>query len=133
MKELRAKLNALKELRAALHEKWDTLTTKQVGEETLKIKEAGAALQTILTEGAKDCEGGHRPLGLFHEGTANPFEIGDPVTPNRRARGAFLEDAVEKWNDDEWLPPREPETVVATHKDAGGNIISQTEAKLQRK
>lgn len=132
MKKLRELLNKLKELRAALHENWDTLTTKQVGEATLEIKAAGAEIQKILTEGAKDCEGGHRPLGIFHEGTANPFEIGDPITPNRRTRAAFLEDAVEKWNKGEYLPPRPSETVTGTHKDAAGNIISQKTAKLQR-
>lgn len=133
MKELRAKLNELKELHAAYNVKAAKLTAAQIAEEVAKFKKVRAELQEILTKGADDCEGGHRPIGIFHEGTPNPFEIGDPVVPNRRSRGAFLEDAVEKWNDEDYLPPREPETVVATHKDAGGNVISQKTVKLQKK
>jgi hypothetical protein len=132
MKKLRELLTKLSDLLAEYREKADTLTPPQAAEYTTKSKALRAELQKILTEGAKDCEGGHRPLGIFHEGTPNPFEIGDPVTRDRRVRGAFLEDAVEKWNKGEYLPPRPPETITATHKDAAGNVISQKTAKIQR-
>jgi hypothetical protein len=132
MKQFRAKLKEINGLLATYQKEWESLTPKETGERVKKIKDVRAEIQKILTEGAKDCEGGHRPLGLFHENTPNPFEIGDPVQSNRRSRGAFLEDVVEKWNADEWLPPRAPETIVATHKDKDGKVVSQKEVKLQK-
>lgn len=107
MNKLRELLEKNKELRAAYHEKAATLNAAQTAEANAAIRAVREEIQEVLTEGAKDCEDGHRPLGVFHEGTANPFEIGDPVVRNRRSRAAFREDAVEKWNNDEWLPPRD--------------------------
>jgi len=123
--KLRDKLNALKSAQAEYHEKANTLTPPQIAEEVAKFKQLRADIQVSLTNGAKDCEGGHRPLGIFHDGTANPFEIGDPVVRDRRVRGALLEDVVEDWNADKYMPPREPGTVVATHRDATGKTISE--------
>jgi hypothetical protein len=132
MSALRDKLKELAAARADYHEKANTLTSPEIGAVTVKCKAIQAEIQEIMTEGAQDCEDGHRPIGIFHDGTANPFEIGDPITRDRRVRAATLEDAVEDWNAGEYLPPREPETVEATHRDATGEIKSQRTLKVKR-
>jgi hypothetical protein len=40
-------------------------------------------------------------------------------------RAALPEDAVEDWNAGKYMPPREPGTVIGTHRDATGKIISE--------
>ena len=121
------------------------LTAAETQAETAKFKGLMKEIQDIMTNGAKDCEEvevtddegnpemrAHRPVGIFHDGTPYPFEIGDPITRDRRVRAVSLEDAVEKWNDDEWLPPREPGTAEATHRDATGQVKSQKTVKVKR-
>jgi hypothetical protein len=130
--KLRDKLNALKAAKAEYHEKADTLTPPQIAEESAKFKAMHAEINTLLTEGAKDCpDCGGKPFALFHDGAPNPFEIGCLACRDHRVRASLPEDAVEDWNNDKYLPPREPGTAIATHKAVTGEVISQKTVKIQ--
>jgi hypothetical protein len=129
--KLREKLNALKAAKAEYHAKANTLTSPQIQEERLKFEAMQKDISDTITEGAKDCEGGHRPLGIFHDGTPNPFEIGDPAVRDRRVREALPEDAVESWNAGRYMAPREEGTLLMTHKAVTGEIKSQKTVKAQ--
>jgi hypothetical protein len=72
-----------------------------------------------------------RPHGIFHDGTPKAFEIGCLRHANHRVRESLPEDAVERWNNDDYDLPREPGTVVATHRDATGEVKSQRTVKVQ--
>lgn len=50
---------------------------------------------------------------------------------NHRVRETLPEDAVERWNAGNYDAPREPGTVVMTHRDNTGKVISEKTAKLQ--
>jgi hypothetical protein len=151
--KIREALDALKAARAEYHEKAAGMTMARVAEESAKIKKLNQAVQDIITDGANDCPDcvnrnkamtdeereaatpealSCRPMGLFHEGTPNPFEVGCPRCPNHRVREALPEDAVEKWNKGEYLPPREPGTAVATIKDATGKVKEQKTVKVRK-
>jgi hypothetical protein len=133
MKDLRKKLNHLKEEQAKYHEKAATLTSAEIVKESERFKKLRGEIVDILTEGAKKCpDCGNSPVGLFHDGTPKPFEVGCGHCPNHRVRGALPEDSVEDWNAGKYLPPREPGTAIATHADATGKVISQKAVKLQK-
>ena len=145
--KLRDKLNELRATKAEYHEKAPTLTPPEVTDWSQKIRAIHQEIQDILTEGAKDCsrevevptydeatgeQNGtktetetYRPLAVFHDGTPNPFEIGDPRVRDKRVRAALPEDAVEKWNNDEYLPPRPAGFGEATIRSVDGEVREQ--------
>lgn len=147
---LRSKLQELKEAKAAYHEKASTLTADQIRKESEKFRALGQEIQDILLEGAKDCEREvetygadgepdgtttetYRPLAIFHDGTPNPFEIGDPRVRDKRVRAALPEDAVQMWNDEEYLPPREPGTAEATIRGVTGEVREQKTVRIKKR
>lgn len=153
--KIREQLNALRDARAEYHTKAADLTSSQIAEETAKIKQLHQSVQDILTDGAKNCptcDG--KPMALFHEGTANAFEIGCPKCSGHRIREALPEDAVEKWNglDGErdpdrdikdgdgkviaeafkgYMSPRDPGTAIATIRDATGMVREQKTVRVK--
>jgi hypothetical protein len=130
--KLREKLRNIQKEHAAYHEKAHTLTSPQIQEERMKFKALRLEIAELITEGCiPDPEDGKMPHGMFHDGSAKAFEIGSLTIRGHRVRGALPEDAVEDWNAGKWLPPREPGTVIATHADATGKIISQKTLKAQ--
>lgn len=130
--KLREQLRNLKKAQAEYHAKAHTLTPPQIAEEVAKFKELRSGIVSELTEGAKNCpDCGNPPHGIFHDGTPNPFEIGCLSCRDHRVRGTLPEDAVEDWNAGKYMPPREPGTVVATHSDPTGKVISQKTLKAQ--
>lgn len=161
-------MDKLRAARAEYHEKAHTLTAPEIAKETEKFKTLNQTVIDLITEGARDCgnclvtmeklakdaekqskETGikvepatwsPKPHGIFHDGTANPFEIGCLRCPNHRIREALPEDAVEKWNaadhskegvDGGFLPKRETGTVMATHRDLTGNVKSEKMVKVR--
>lgn len=119
--------------RAKYHEGAANMTMAEVAKETAKIKAMVKEVSDMITEGAEDCpDCGNPPVGLFHDGTARPFEIGCVVDRNHRVRESLPEDAVERWNDGDYDPPREEGTVVATHTDATGKVINQQTVKVKK-
>jgi hypothetical protein len=130
--KIRAKINDLKAARAAYHEKANTLTPPQIAVESAKFQERLRDISETIAEGAKKCpDCGNPPHGMFHDGTPNAFEIGCIHCRDHRVREALPEDAVEKWNKGEYMPPREPGTVVGTHRDVTGKVISEKVMKRQ--
>lgn len=131
--KLRQHVNALKAARAEYHKKADKLTPPEIAKEVVKFKKLQQAIVNLITDGAVDCpKCGERPHGIFHDGTPNPFEIGCIGCGNMRVREALPEDAVEKWNKKEYLPPRPAGHVLATHRDETGLVKSQKLVKLHR-
>jgi hypothetical protein len=130
--KLRDKLKALKAAQAEYHKKANDLTSPQIAAEVEKFNTMRAGISAEITDGAKNCpDCGNVPHGIFHDGTPNPFEIGCLLCRDHRVRGALPEDAVEDWNAGKYLPPREPGTVEATHRDATGKVKSQKILKAQ--
>jgi hypothetical protein len=130
--KLREHVNALHQARAEYHEKSDKLTASETAKEVEKFKKLQQNIQDMLTEGANDCHDcGSRPHGIFHDGTAKPFEIGCLADKDHRVRETLPEDAVEKWNKCEYMPPRPPDTVLATHRDATGLVKSENIVRVQ--
>lgn len=147
--KLRDDLNALRTARAEYHAKAHKLTPPQIAEEVVKFKKLNQTIVDKITDGAKDCpDCGRPPHGMFHDGTPNPSEIGCVACGNHRIREALPDDAVAKWNaakggkDDAasikdangnviaqafhgYMPPRNPGTVVGTHRDETGLVKSQ--------
>jgi len=155
--KLRDTLNELKAARAAYHENAPNMTSAQISEETAKIKALNAKVSETLTEGAKNCpDCDSPPVGMFHEGTPNPFEIGCSGTcKNHRVRAALPEDAVDAWNAAEggedpdavikdedgnvvaqgfkgYMAPREPGVGIARHVSATGEVLSERTVKIEK-
>lgn len=129
--KLRQHLDALTKARDEYHKKANTLTPPEIAKEVTKFKELNKAISDAITDGAqpcKDCKG--EPTGIFHDGTANPFEIGCLACANHRVREALPEDAVDKWNKGEYLPPRPSGTALATHRDVTGQVKSEKLVKV---
>ena len=153
MAKIRELVNKLREERAIYHEKSAKYTAAEISEAVAFFKDLNQEIVDALTDGAKDCPDcitdlarvkedaaasgdepetwSPRPHGIFHDGTAKPFEIGCLHHANHRVRESLLEDAVERWNKSEYDPPREPGTAVATHRDATGLVKSQRTVKVQ--
>jgi len=124
--KIREKLKALKAAQAEYHEKANKLTPPQIQDERVKFEKLQKDIADTITDGANECpDCGNLPHGIFHDGTPNAFEVGCIHCRDHRVREALPEDAVDKWNAGEYLPPREPGTVIGTHKDATGKVISQ--------
>lgn len=121
MSKLRDALKALKDEQAAYHEKAADLTSAEIAKETEKFKTLRQNIQDILTEGAKDCPDCKGPaIGMFHDGTPNPFEVGCKTCPGHRVRAALPDDAIDAWNAAEG--GLDPENDL---KDDGGNVLAQ--------
>src|SRR6266481_8387765 len=119
--KIREKLNALKSAQAEYHAKGNTLTPPQIQKERVKFEALQKSIADTITAGAKNCpDCDNPPHGIFHDGTANAFEIGCIHCRDHRVREALPEDAVEKWNAGQYMPAREPGTLVMTHKAVTG-------------
>lgn len=131
--KLRERLKNLKAEQEKYNEAAATMSAEERSEATAKFKDLRSEIVDELREGANPCpDCGNLPHAIFHDGTPNPFELGCLTDANHRVRAALPEDAVAAWNEGDYLPPREPETVVATHADATGKVISQKTVKIQR-
>lgn len=128
--KLRDKINKLKTAQEEYHKKSDNLTPEQMVRERDKFKKLRADISDTIIEDAKDCpDCGNPPIGMFHDGTPNPFEIGCLNCRDHRVREALPEDAAAKWNRKEYLPPREEGTLVMTKRDATGKTLEERTIK----
>ena len=132
--KLRPLLAALATAQTEYHEKAPKLNSEQIAAETEKFKKLRAEVNEALTDGAKECpDCGNMPVGMFHDGTPKPFQLGCPPCGNKRVRGVLPEDVVEDWNAGNYLPPRQPGTAIARHLDATGAVKSERVVRVQRK
>jgi hypothetical protein len=91
-------LKALQDATAAYHEASETATQRKLAALNDNVIAARAALNTFMSEGAKDCPvDGARPITMRRgNGT---YETGCPAC-SRRSNGDTREEAIENWNED---------------------------------
>jgi hypothetical protein len=131
--KLREKIDAINKARTEYQEGRESMTVGDAGKAAAKIKEMVKEVSDTLTEGANPCpDCGNPPIGIFHDGTPKPFEVGCLVDRNHRVRESLPEDAVDRWNKADYDPPREPDTVVATIHDETGKVREQKTIKLKK-
>jgi hypothetical protein len=117
--ELRAQLKAKREEHQA---KYDTAPRAELWQLHREVKRLGDAINALITAGAKPCEDcGAVPLGMVQEISIKNevheyFEIGCSACQNHRAQGFTIEQAVQKWNDEKYLPKRAQAEVAPTPK-----------------
>ena len=115
--ELQMEADALK---AEYNEIASSLTMKEVDEWTAKIIAANQAISDCITDGAKDCADGTRPLGM--ERRPGLYEIGDPNVEGCRAQGKTPDEAVYRWNnDDYYVKPTADSDATLTYADANAS------------
>jgi hypothetical protein len=120
-------------LRLEAHEKHDKATGAELRDITVRVKGIGDRISALITAGAEPCEGfpgkpcGALPLGLVQEVAVNNephpyFEVGCLHCRGKRAQGFTPEEAVEKWNDERYLKPknRDGKAAPAAAPDKGG-------------
>lgn len=111
IQELRAGIAAK---RAEYQAKVDTATMRQLRAITEEVKALSNELNDQITEGAEPCEGCEQlPIGLVQQidvkGEAiDYFEVGCAgACMNKRAQGFTPEQAVQKWNAEQYLKPKD--------------------------
>lgn len=88
-----------------------TATRAEIAEATAQVEEARAVLAAALVEGAEPCPNcGATPHGLIHDvsvrRTVMPMiEVGCTNCRDYRAQGFTQAQAVERWNDGEYIAP----------------------------
>jgi hypothetical protein len=131
--KLRDKIKKLQEAQAEYHEKANGLSPEEMSEERAKFKKLRADINEVLTKDAEDCpDCGNPPVGVFHDGTTKPFEVGCLNCRDHRVREALPEDAIESWNAGNYLPPREEGTLVTRHYDATGKVKEERTLKPRK-
>lgn len=108
IKELQAEVEArLTHARAI-----DMIATRsEINEASFEVELAKEALASALTEGADPCPTcGEKPHGMLHEVSLRKqkmdcVEIGCTGCQDHRAQGFTREQAVERWNTGEYIPP----------------------------
>lgn len=118
MAEPRRPKTVLKHLQAAVEEhhilsQADVVDTKKQGQLRHEILKLRSELSASITKGAEECP----DCGQLPHGIKQPrgYEVGCLTCANHRAWGEDVEDAVEAWNNGEYLPPRAP--AVETDKE----------------
>lgn len=111
IKELRAGIAAK---RAEYQAKVDTATMRQLRAITEEVKSLSDDLNALLIAGAEPCEGCEQlPIGLVQQidvkgEPVDYFEVGCAgACMNKRAQGFTRDQAVEKWNAEQYLKPKD--------------------------
>lgn len=109
--ELRAGIAAK---RAEYQAKSDTAPAPELRAITEEVKRLSNLLNAAITEGAEPCEDcAQPPLGLVQQidvkGEAlDYYEVGCAAAcSDKRAQGFTREQAVQKWNDEQYLKPKD--------------------------
>lgn len=131
--KLRNKISKLQDAQAEYHERANKLSPAEILQEREKFKALRKEIHEIITEDAANCpDCGNAPVGVFHDGTTKPFEVGCLHCRDHRVREVLAEDAVEKWNKGDYLPPREEGTLITRIHDATGKVKEERILKPRR-
>jgi hypothetical protein len=110
IKEIKDEIEAA---RADYQSKANSLPAAELRPLTQKVKELQSELASTLSDGAETCKiCENHPHGMEQQVTIKGqamsiYEVGCLVCPDRRAQGFTPELAVQNWNEEKFLPPKE--------------------------